>query len=69
MLIGDRLIVIANSYFETISYWTEKVGLTVTSEDLGFEVQKPPGHDTNWNYRSFGHKWSFSTFSVHDNGQ
>ena len=27
MLIGDRLIVIANSYFETISYWTEKVGL------------------------------------------
>ena len=27
MLIGDRLIGIANSYFETISYWTEKVGL------------------------------------------
>ena len=29
MLIGYRLIVIANSYFETISYWTEKVGLSI----------------------------------------
>ena len=29
MLIGDRLIVIANSYFLTISYWIEKVGLSL----------------------------------------